>query len=249
VRQRWIDLYREAIRCGADGAHLLFTRSEPFVLYEQPTAQAFENEYRENPKNLPFDEPRWLAHRSGYLTQYLREMRRMLDEEGSKMGKRLGLSVSFYFHPSPAYYAMDPVAWAKEGLVDYLLPMNDLIRTSVPMPDSLGFWSPRVLTFIKGLKRATRTTGVKIYPDAMGLTPSGEAYAKRASELYEAGADGLSFWSPEGRMKRASEAAIVARLGHKDELTRYRQLAGTYWRRVPLKSLNGLSQRYSYSDG
>ena len=249
VRQRWIDLYREAVRYGADGAHLLFIRSEPFVLYEEPSVKTFEEKYGEDPRDLPFDDPRWLQHRAGYLTEYMRQMRRMLDEEGSKQGRRLGMSASFYFHPSPTYYAMDPVTWAKEGLVDYLLPMNDLIRTSVPMPDSLGFWSPHVLTFIRGLKRATKGTGVKIYPDAMGLTPSGEAYARRAMELYGSGADGLSFWTPEGRMKRASEAAIVARLGHVNELKRYRQLAGTYWRRVPLKMLGGLSQRYSYSDG
>ena len=51
------------------------------------------------------------------------------------------------------------------------------------------------------------------------------------------------------RTTRASEWAVVKRLGHREELSRYRDEADSLWRRVPLYSLNGIALRYSHTDG
>lgn len=42
--------------------------------------------------------------------------------------------------------------------------------------------------------------------------------------MYEAGADGFSFWTVELRSLRAGEWAVTKRLGHYDALDRYRRL-------------------------
>ena len=45
VRKRQIDVLAEAVSFGADGAHIVFVRSWPVVLYEQPFIDAFKKQY------------------------------------------------------------------------------------------------------------------------------------------------------------------------------------------------------------
>ena len=237
IRNHWISLLREALGYGADGVHLCFNRNVPFVLYEKPVVDSFKEEYGIDPLTLPFDDIRWLKHRASFVNQYFREIRQMLDEEGRRMGKSLGMAVTFYFKPSPEYNAMDPVTWVEEGLVDYLMPhvlsLSDLAASS----------------YVGRLKEITEGSSTKLYPDIFPRTPSGEAYAEKLKEYYDAGADGFSFWSVEMRTTRASEWAVIKRLGHYRELDRYKAIAETFWRRVPLRTLAGISIHFSHSDG
>lgn len=237
IRTHWIELLREALRYGADGVHLCLNRNQPFALYEEPARQSFRTKYGVDPVALDFDDPRWLGHRASFVTQYFREIRAMLDLEGARMGKRLGFAVTFYHKPSPEHFAMDPATWAREGLVDYL------------MPHAVTLTDPDAAETVRALKRFSLGTSVRLYPDIFPRTPSGFAYADKARELYDAGADGFSFWSAEMRTTRASEWAVVKRLGHREELGRYRDQADALWRRVPLYSLDGVALKYSHTDG
>ena len=249
VRQRWISLLREGVEYGVDGVHLNLNRSTPFVLYEEPSLTSFMEKTGQDPRELPFDDKRWCQHRADFVTQFFREIRQMLKEEGDKKGRTLSFAVTYYFHPTALYWAMDPPKWVKEGLVDYLMPQLDFIRTNALMPDPLALPFPKVLSMVKNLAKITEDTDVKIYPDVFRRETPGEVYAKEAADLYRAGADGFSFWSSEMRAYRASEMAVLRRLGHRDQLKRYADEAPGYWRLVPLKNLAGISGYYSYSDG
>ena len=76
--REWVDDYE------ADGVCIVFCRSWPYVLYEQPVLESFQRQNGVDMRDLdPFDE-RVLAHRATFLTQLLRETRQMLDEVGQK---------------------------------------------------------------------------------------------------------------------------------------------------------------------
>ena len=67
--REWVDDYE------ADGVCIVFCRSWPYVLYEQPVLESFQRQNGVDMRDLdPFDE-RVLAHRATFLTQLLRETR------------------------------------------------------------------------------------------------------------------------------------------------------------------------------
>ena len=124
-----------------------------------------------------------------------------------------------------------------ENLVDYLIPHWVHIAQDDPA------------AIVSQFTALTENTDVKLLPDIYPRTPPGEKYAEAAKLMYDAGADGFAFWSAEMRTTRASEWAVVKRLGHKDELNRYSKEAPKFWRSVNLKELDGVITRYSHNDG
>ena len=152
----------------------------------------------------------------------------MLDQESTTLGKRLGLAVTFYHKPYPLYNAMDLKSWIDENLVDYLIPHWVHIAQDDPA------------AIVSQFTALTENTDVKLLPYIYPRTPPGEKYAEAAKLMYDAGADGFAFWSAEMRTTRASEWAVVKRLGHKDELNRYSKEAPKFWRSVNLKELDGV---------
>ena len=237
VREHWIALLREMVNHGVDGVSICMNRSRPFVFYEEPVVASFEEKYGEDSRRLELNDPRWLEHRADYITRYLREIRAMLDEKGQRAGRRLGMSVSFLHEPTPLDHAMDIRAWSQEGLVDYL----------IAHPISIS--NPRAAEKLSTLKQQVEGTGVRLYADIYPRTSPGEELARKAAELYDAGADGLSFWDVERRAPRTSEWAVAERLGHRGDLERYAQEAPNYWRVRPLKMLGDVWLRFSYTDG
>ena len=241
VRQYWLSLIREALERDCDGVHLLFDRCFPFVLYEEPSLQAFREKYGADPRGLESDDPRWVSHQCDVVTQFLREVRAVLDE-------RPGRELAIHFRAAQygPWYAMEPrqfgcdvETWIREELVDYLMPTPAGMRLveGPDLSDSVRRW--------KELGEGR----VKIYPDLFPRTQPGYAYAELAQHLYAVGADGFIMRDCERRHPRASEWAVARRLGHRHMLDELRQRSETYWRRVELKVLNGLSVPYSFNDG
>ena len=234
VREYWISLMREALDYGLDGLVVYLNRFKPFVLYEEPTVRSFREKYGEDPRELPEDDPRWIAHGADYVTTFLKEIRALLDE---RPGRELG--VVHYGGPSqydkgpgwhPIHYHCDVERWITEGLVDYLFP------TQYPLVELIEKWSELA---------AGR---VKIHPDLMPASQAGEDFAKQARIYYEAGADGICLRDGERRSPHLTEWAVQCRLGHRDRLEYLERAAPSYYRRVPLKTLNGFATRYSYNN-
>ena len=81
VRRYWLSLLRETLDRGVDGVHLHLQRSQPFVMFEEPVVRGFQERYGIDPRTLPDDDPRLLAHKADFLTQFLREVRALVDEQ------------------------------------------------------------------------------------------------------------------------------------------------------------------------
>ncbi len=236
VRAHWVGLLREALERGIDGVQLHLNRSTPFVYYEEPVVQSFIGKHGTDPRKLPENDPRWQAHCAGYVTDFLREVRALLDERPDRE-----LGVTIYGEPhkydddhspyDPIRYGCDVTTWIREKLVNYIMP------------------NPRVAPAL--LKRWREIAGdrVHLWPDLMPRSQLPSGYAKLARHYYDAGADGVCLWDGDGRTPRLSEWAAVQRLGHRDQLDRLIAESPSFYRRVPLRHLAGYSVKESYHDG
>jgi len=231
VRKYWLSLLRETLDYGTDGIQLHLNRSEPYVFYEEPVVQSFQEKHGQDPRKLSIEDPRWLAHCAGYLTRFIREVRALVDE---KPGRQLGVTISGRKSGSPAHYEenhCDVESWLRERLVDYIMPTPHLHASL--------------------LKKWRKIGGdrVHLWPDLMPRAQSAASYARTAKRYYEAGADGLCLWDGERRTARLSEWAAVQRLGHIKQLDRIVEQGPSYYRAVELKYLGGFDVKWSFKDG
>ena len=245
VRNFYVRLFREwAEDYLSDGVHLIFSRSQPFVYYEQPVCRAFEAEYGEDMRKLPVGDERAQRIRAGFVTQLLREVRAMLDEVGNGQNRYISLCCTVPINNSPPniprearessvaeclFGALDVQTWIEENLCDYLV----MHIHSGPQDGSGNKQKIREFT---DPARGTRT---RIYADVYPRRMPPRQFRTIAMNYYEAGVDGLSFWDSYNRYYRASEWAFLKRLGHRKDLERWEGKGDDYYRVLPLKSLDG----------
>ena len=240
VRDYWISLLREALdRPGADGVHLLLDRCYPFVLYEEPSIRTFTDKYGEDPRGLDENDPRWVQHQCDMGTQFLREVKALVDEKPGRVLAVHFISATYgsWEAKQPERFGCDVESWLREGLVDILMP--------TPCGNCEHDDGPE--TFFAGWKAID--PDVMIYPDMFPRTQMGDYYARLARKLYAAGADGYILRDGERRLPRASEWAVFRHLGHREMLDYLEREAPGYFRTVPIMRLNGMMVKYSYNDG
>ena len=231
VRQYWLGLLRETLAYGTDGIQLHLNRSEPYVFYEEPVVSAFREKYGEDPRGLSLEDPRWVEHSASYLTQFIREVRQLLDE---KPNRNLGVTLSGRENGRPAHYEenhCDVDTWIGEGLVDYLM-VTPYLHASL-----LQHW------------RSLGGDKLHIWPDLMPRAQTAASYARLAQRYYRAGADGLCLWDGERRSARISEWAAVRQLGHRQNLDQIIRDGPYYYRWAELKTLGGFDVKWSFKDG
>ena len=246
VRDFHVRLMREWVQdYQADGVNLLFSRSYPFVYYEEPVCKRFEEVHGEDMRDLDPGDERVQRIRATFMTQLLREIRCMLDEVGEDQGRYIPNCYLVPVRNSPEnlpesayengleeclFNALDVGEWIREGLVDNLVVHLHMFEKH----DGTTMQS-RVHEFTD-LARSTRTkVFIDIYPRRMPPCQ----YRKIAMSYYAAGADGLAFWDFQNRYPRASEVAFIKRLGHVDDLSRWEGKGDDYHRVVPLSRLDG----------
>jgi len=234
VRKYWLSLLRETLEYGTDGVTLYLHKGLPLTGYEEPVVRSFQEKYGIDPRNLtnwlPHDpyikeDPRWEAHSARYYTQFIREVRALVDE---KPGRELAVVFRMKNARTPRLY-FDVETWLKEDLVDYLLPSSN----DNPDLDLVKTW---------------RQIGGEDFKIIFRLN-SDENFAVEAKMHYEAGADGLSIWDSERQHAKIGRWTQIQKLGHIDQLNRLIKESKSYYRRVRLKILDGLSTKYSYKEG
>ena len=244
VRSQYVDLFREWVDdYEADGVCIVFCRSWPYVLFEEPVLESFRSEYGQDMRDLDYFDERVLAHRATFLTQLLRETRRMLDEVGDRQGRALR---TCYVIPAEDYgssptpdlgpftplkiHGMDVEAWVEEGLVD------DLVVHIQNVGDPSGKDAQEALAPYVKLAQGTAT---QVQADLYPRRQSADSMRLRAMACYEAGVDGLCFWDCQTRTQRLSGWAMHRLLGHRDELAKMKPFADSLFRREPLLTLDG----------
>jgi hypothetical protein len=233
VRNHYLGMIKEALEYGIDGIQMHLNRCFPFVLYEEPVVSSFIDKFGQHPAQIREDDIRWIKHCAGFVTQFLREIRIVLDE---KPGRQLAVTYwPFKYDKEKGcdviFNQCDVAEWIKEGLIDYLMPTYDV------HPELIKYW------------KELGNGKTQVWPDLMPRTQPGEDFAALAKKYYEAGADGLALWDGERRAPRASEWAVLRRLGHKDMTDYFIRNAPKYFTVNPLKYLNGMSVACSFTDG
>ena len=247
LMREWVEDYQ------ADGVNLLFSRSYPFVYYEEPVCEAFRREHGLDMRTLPVEDQRVQRVRAGFVTEFLRQVREMLDEVGAAQNRHIPACYLVPIGNSPPnageaaansglaeclFNALDVPTWLREGLVDYLV---------VHLHVYGGHDGTAQQAKIREFTEVERPPRSKVFVDVYPRRMPPRQYRTIAMSYYAAGADGLAFWDSYGRYYRASEWAFIKRLGHRDDLPRWEGKGDDYYRAVPLRSLDGHAMGREFS--
>lgn len=210
VRRHLLDVLREAIAFGADGAHIVFNRGFPMVLYEPAFCELFRQRYGEDPLRLEEVDSRIQDLRREIVATFMRELRVLLDEEQARRGdgRRLELSVcTLGIEEDNLRYAVDLRRLVREGLVDEVYPYK------------YGFGESKRVWDMDYFNDACRSAGAKVFP-MISVYEAMEAHVRDVLPALEAGADGLSIWDVALHFGNIDQWPTIARLGRADELRR-----------------------------
>lgn len=127
VRQWVIDMLLEMAGSGCDAVTLIVHRGIPYVLYEEPVAEAFREAYGEDPYDLPLDDPRLNGLHCRIMTDFFRQLRKALDEAFPERRVQVQLRALYSIYDT-RYVGLDPEALAAEGLVDAIITYPNRYR-------------------------------------------------------------------------------------------------------------------------
>lgn len=211
VRRHLIDLLMEMVGFGADGAHIVFNRGFPLVLYEEPFVAIFRARHGEDPRQIAECDPRIHALRVEIVTGFLRELRAELDAlTPSRGGVRLPISAMVLgCEHDNLIYGLDLRALVAAGLLDelYVYPW-----------DFGGEKGQYDLAFFREI---CAPRGVPFFPSLYTGYHKGPALVREALSYYEAGAAGVTSFDAVDVLADAPDLAewlSVARFGHVEEM-------------------------------
>ena len=208
VREYLVGLLEEAASLGADGAVVIYPRSAPFILYEDPFVEAFERRYGADPRSVAEDDGRVIDLRTAYMSKFMRELRAAMDRVGEKLGRRLAVSaITFADESENRLAGLDLAEWISEGLLDHLSPYP-YDRAKSERKIEMDFF-----------RRITSGTACKLYPNVMPRHMSSANYREKGKVYYDEGADGLLFWDTYQRHDASAQWGTIRRMGHVNELS------------------------------
>jgi hypothetical protein len=210
VRRHLIELQREMVQFGADGANILFTRGYPLVLYEAPARTLFVKQHGADPRTIPESDPRITEFRASIVTAFFQELRSMLDGEQNRRGANTArLSISVLINGS-AENGMDDLAFGVDlrRLIDAKLV--DEVFTEH------GFGATAKEYNLDFLREVCVANGVPFSP---GIYRKGTRYESVLPRYFDSRPHGLTVWDAE--VDDIYEWCWVSRFGHVDE-TRWR---------------------------
>ncbi len=247
VRKFLIDTLVNSAKSGCDAVTLIAHRGTPFVLFEKPVADRYFELYGEYPFDLPLNNPRLNAIHCDIMTGFFRELRDALDLEYGKDKVRIQLR-SLYSIDDNKYVGLDVERLAKNGLVnDFIVyPQSvkelwiedgvlnfdkdknedriDLTKYNEYVngeSESLFHDYPNHADFIGEVKNwlpIEEKYGAKLYFEIMPRTMPPADFKKRALQLYSLGAERFALWDTYCRVTYNDMRAMIAKLGHKEEL-------------------------------
>ena len=116
-----IDLLAEQVGFGADGAHIVFNRGYPVVLYEKPFCDMFKENMAWIPMKSAEDDPRVIEMRSDIVSTFFKELRAKINEEEQRRadGRHIEISVMVLeASENVLQYGVDIARLVKEKLLD-----------------------------------------------------------------------------------------------------------------------------------
>ena len=191
------DLWRVPHSTSGDWAHRCLDFAQPEVR-AYAFAQVKEIAGRWDADGLELDWMRWGRNlRPGreradahFITDFMRETRRLLDEIGARRGHRIALGVRVPWDPDVSLgVGLDAEAWAREGLVDLVVPHSFYkVDTGI----AVGKWIARIAAANPRITVLPGIDGVYDEPGGrreVSMTP--ETYRFVAGSFQSQGAKGV----------------------------------------------------------
>ena len=195
VRERMNAMLREYLTYDADGVAICFVRGFPLVRYEDPVLERYRELHGGDARAAAPHDPRIRGVWAEFATRWVREVRKLADDAGpsSFYGNR---RVLVMVGPNPEWclsYGIDVQTWAREGLIDVVMPYPRGIETN---GDDVA---------VSEFAELLRGTNVQMLPSLGSYADHSLSiydYRRRAHLFYSAGADGLSRWDTDPRLAR-----------------------------------------------
>ena len=242
VREHLVNVWREQFDLYPfDGVHIMFNRCWPFVVYEDLPVKEFQDHYGKDPRSLENDDSRWLDSKAAYITQFVGQVRAMLDEVGGERQQRLGLAIRVLNNPlNCRLHGLNIPDLITKGWVDYLIPHPTW------SPERVG--DPHITPQdISQFAQLSANSSCQLCPDVYPRQMPASEFRTKAANYYAAGADGLAFWDTETRFNIYSQWKAIATLGHSGSLESEVNRLSSWFRKIPLVTFNGFSMDPRYS--
>ena len=201
VRRYLADCLRETLKHGPDGVNICLIRGAPLALYESPLIEEFGEKYHADPAKLKAGDERLVELRCKYTTQYIREVREMLDDEGKRRKKKFQLSVMvFGDRKTNRHIGLDVEKWIEFSLVDIVNPWH------VPV-----WWPPTITGKTADLDYWASLQGnkTKIVPF---IRYRWEDAARLADKAYSKGFSEFAFWDIDWEMNESRRWQTLKRI-------------------------------------
>ena len=216
-----INIFKEFASYNIHGISMLYTRGAPYLLYEEPIIKGFIAKYNINPRTLKEDDERLLNYRSEFMDNFMRKVNLTLDSISKNTGKeRIKISVhGLNDYKNNHFFGLNIEKWAKEKMI------NEVVAYP---------WNGGVID-VDYYVNITKNTNCSLYVEMMPRSMPPAKYKEKAEELYKKGVYGLSFWDTNSRHPKLTQWSMIRRLGHKDELEKWDDGNGTYFKKIRLK--------------
>ena len=235
VRQQLLKIFRETLELQPEGVGFLFNRGMPMILWEQAFCDRFQSQYQADAREVPEDDPRIYAFRAEIMTEFLREVRTLLDETAKAQGRKERYRISlgtFSREEDNRKFGFDLPRWIKEGLVDELAVAWFAYHTSFSPPD-MDYY-----------RRITAGTNVPVYPFVISWkTGKPKELCQKVDAYYKGGAPAVAIWDPavESGWHEKSPGNVfdvLSRLGDRDLVARWAKDGPPLPLTVPLTRLD-----------
>jgi hypothetical protein len=235
VRRHLLEIFRETLALQPDGVGFLFNRGMPMMLWEEAFCKRFRERHQADAREVAEDDPRILATRAEIMTEFMAEVRALLDDTARAQGRKARYKISlgtFSKEADNQKFGFDLPAWIRRGLVDELAVAWFAYHTSFAPPDMAYY------------RRITAGTKVGVCPFVIAWkTGKPQELCKKVADYYAAGASGIAIWDPqvqrgwpEGLPGNAFD--VLGRLGDRDRVARWSKNGAPQPLTIPLTRLD-----------
>lgn len=234
VRKQVLAIYKETLELQPEGVGILFQRGMPMMLWEEAFSSRFQKKYHADARAVPENDPRILELRAEIMTEFLTEIRALLDETARAQGRTRPYTISlatFSKEEDNRKFGLDLPNWIARGLVDEIGVAWFAHHTSFAPPD-MAYYS-----------RITQGTPVKVYPFVIAWKPGKpQELCKTVTQHYAQGAAGIAIWDPQVEKNWPDGYAgnifdTLGRLGHRETVAAWAKKGVPKPEIIPLKRL------------
>jgi hypothetical protein len=235
VRRQVLEIFRETLAFQPDGVGLLFNRGMPMILWEDAFSARFQKLYQADARAVPEDDPRILELRATIMTEFLTEIRALLDETASAQGRKQRYKISlgtFATEADNQKFGFELPTWIQRGLVDDLGVAWFAHHTSFAQPDMTYY------------HRITAGTKVGVYPFVISWkSGKPKELCQKVTAFYQRDASGIAIWDPavETGWTEQSHGNLfdtLSLIGHRDLMARWAKQGVPLPLSIPLTRLD-----------